>query len=148
MPATDDDTFSGFQWDMRQISAPQAHAITGGCRAVLAGDIDIGAAYRHPDLSPNLDFASTISCVGGVPNQAPTAWDDDSGHGTHTAGTIAAAASGIGIVGTAPNVRLGVTDVADAAGFFFPEAVVCGFVWAGDRGFDVVNNSYFADPFL
>src|SRR3954463_2822959 len=29
-PATDADTFSGLQWDMRQISAPQAHAITGG----------------------------------------------------------------------------------------------------------------------
>ncbi len=146
-PATDADTFSSLQWDMRQISAPQAHAVTGGSRAVLAGDIDTGADWRHPDLAPNIDFANSVSCEGGVPNQAPAAWDDDSGHGTHTAGTIAAAANGIGIVGVAPNVRLGIIDVATPAGFFFPEAVVCGFVWAAEHGFDVTNNSYFADPF-
>ncbi|HEX6292536.1 MAG TPA: S8 family serine peptidase, partial [Herpetosiphonaceae bacterium] len=147
-PATDADTFSGLQWDMRQISAPQAHAITGGSRAVLVGDIDTGLDYRHPDLVPNLDFANSVSCVGGVPNQAPAAWDDDSGHGTHTAGTIAAAANGIGIVGVAPNVRLAAIKASDSQGFFYPEAVVCSFMWAGDRGFDVTNNSYFADPFL
>jgi lantibiotic leader peptide-processing serine protease len=146
-PASDADTFSPLQWDMRQISAPQAHAVTGGSRAVLAGDIDTGADWRHPDLAPNIDFANSVSCEGGVPNQAPTAWDDDLGHGTHTAGTIAAAANGIGIVGVAPNVRLGIIDVSTPGGFFFPEAIVCGFVWAAEHGFDVTNNSYFADPF-
>lgn len=147
-PATDSDTFSGLQWDMRQISAPEAHAITGGSREVLVGDIDTGLDYRHPDLVPNLDFANSVSCVGGVPNQDPSAWDDDSGHGTHTAGTIAAAANGIGIVGTAPNVRLAAIKVSTPTGFFYPEAVVCAFMWAGARGFDVTNNSYFADPYL
>ena len=34
-----------------------------------------------------------------------------------------------------------------ADGFFFPEAVVCAFVWAGDASIDVTNNSYFADPY-
>jgi subtilisin family serine protease len=146
-PASDTDTFSPLQWDMRQIHAPQAHEITGGSEAVLAGDIDTGADWRHPDLAQNIDFSKSVSCEGGVPNQAPAAWNDDSGHGTHTAGTIAAAANGIGIVGVAPNVRLGIIDVATPAGFFFPEAVVCGFVWAAENGFDVTNNSYFADPF-
>lgn len=147
-PASDADTFSGLQWDMRQIRAPEAHAITGGSRAVLVGDIDTGLDFRHPDLVPNLDFSNSTSCVGGVPDQAPSAWDDDNGHGTHTAGTIAAAANGIGIVGTAPNVRLAAIKASDPEGFFFPEAVVCAFVWAGDHHFDVTNNSYFADPFL
>ena len=36
----------------------------------------------------------------------------------------------------------------NADGFFFPEAVVCAFVWAGTHGVDVTNNSYFADPYL
>jgi lantibiotic leader peptide-processing serine protease len=146
-PASDTDNLSGLQWDMRQIHTPEAHAITGGSRAVLAGDIDTGADPSHPDLAPNIDFANSVSCEGGVPNQAPAAWRDDLGHGTHTAGTIAAASNGIGIVGTAPNVRLGIIDVSNSAGFFFPEAVVCGFVWAAEHGFDVTNNSYFADPF-
>jgi lantibiotic leader peptide-processing serine protease len=146
-PASDTDNLSGLQWDMRQIHTPEAHAITGGSRAVLAGDIDTGADPSHPDLAPNIDFSTSVSCEGGVPNQAPAAWRDDNGHGTHTAGTIAAAANGIGIVGTAPNVRLGIIDTADPVGFFFPEAVVCAFVWAAEHGFDGTNNSYFADPF-
>src|SRR5438270_267224 len=73
---------------------------------------------------------------------------DDNGHGTHTAGTIAAASNGIGIVGVAPNVHIAAIKAGDAAGFFFPEAVVCAFVWAGTHHMDVTNNSYFADPFL
>jgi subtilisin family serine protease len=31
-------------------------------------------------------------------------------------------------------------------GFFFPEMVVCSFMWAGTQHLDVTNNSYFADP--
>ncbi len=73
---------------------------------------------------------------------------DDNGHGTHTAGTIAAATNGIGIVGVAPNVKIAGIKAGNADGFFFPEAVVCAFMWAGTHGIDVTNNSYFADPWL
>src|SRR5439155_2380406 len=48
-PATDSDTLSPLQWDMRQIHTPEAHAITGGSPSVLVGDIDTGLDYRHPD---------------------------------------------------------------------------------------------------
>jgi len=138
-------SLAGLQWDMRQIHAFEAHSITSGSKAVLAGDIDTGADYTHPDLNPNIDFANSVSCIGGSPNTAPSAWKDDNGHGTHTAGTIAAA--GLGVTGVAPNVSLGVIKAGDAAGFFFPEAVVCAFMWAGSHHFNVTNNSYFADPF-
>ncbi len=47
----------------------------------------------------------------------------------------------------APNVRVAGIKAGNADGFFFPEAVVCAFVWAGSRHLDVTNNSYFADPF-
>jgi subtilisin family serine protease len=73
---------------------------------------------------------------------------DDNGHGTHTAGTIAAASNGIGIVGVAPNVRIAGIKAGNADGFFFPEAVICAFMWAGDHHVNVTNNSYFADPWL
>jgi subtilisin family serine protease len=148
IPAADSDTFSGLQWDMTQIHAQDAHKITGGYPAVIVGDLDTGLDYTHPDLAANVDLANSVSCVGGVPNQAPTAWDDDNGHGTHTAGTIAAAANGIGIVGVAPNVKIAGVKVGDPNGFFYPEAVVCAFMWAGSHHFKVTNNSYFADPWL
>jgi subtilisin family serine protease len=133
---------------MVQIHTPEAHAITGGSPSVVVGDIDTGLDYTHPDLAPNVDFANSVSCIGGVPNTSPSAWNDDNGHGTHTAGTIAAASNGIGIVGVAPNVRIAGIKAGNAAGFFFPEAVICAFVWAGDHHLQVTNNSYFADPWL
>ncbi len=51
-------------------------------------------------------------------------------------------------MGVAPNVKIAAIKAGDAAGFFFPEAVVCAFMWAGSHHFNVTNNSYFADPWL
>src|SRR4051794_40606808 len=148
VPATDTDTFSGLQWDMRQMHTPEAHAITGGSPAVVAATIDTGVDYRHPDLRQNISDADSANCVSGAPVPGAVAANDDNGHGTHTAGTIAAASNGAGIVGVAPNVKIVAIKAGNADGFFFPEAVVCAFYWAGTHGFDVTNNSYFADPYL
>jgi subtilisin family serine protease len=115
---------------------------------VVVGDIDTGLDYTHPDLAANVDFANSVSCIGGVPDQNPAAWMDVSGHGTHTAGTIAAAANGIGIIGVAPNVKIAGIKAGNDDGYFFPEAVICAFMWAGSHGISVTNNSYFADPWL
>ena len=147
-PAPGDDPLSSIQWDMDQISAPAARAINGGSASVIVGDIDSGLDWTHPDLAPNVDFSRSVSCVGGVPNQDPAAWMDDDGHGTHTAGTIAAAKNGLGMVGVAPNVKIAGIKAGDADGFFYPEAVVCSFMWAATHGIQVTNNSYFADPWL
>jgi subtilisin family serine protease len=147
-PAPGNDNLSGLQWDMAQIHAPEARAINGGSPSVVVGDIDTGLDYTHPDLAPNVDFTNSVSCIGGVPNQSPSAWMDDNGHGTHTAGTIAAAKNTIGIVGVAPNVKVAGIKAGNTAGFFFPEAVICAFVWAGTHNIAVTNNSYFADPWL
>ena len=146
-PATEDPLFS-LQWDMGQIHTPEAHAITGGSPSVLVGDIDTGLDYTHPDLAANVDSANSVNCVNGVPVPGAVAANDDNGHGTHTAGTIAAASNGIGIVGVAPNVKIAGIKAGNADGFFFPEAVICSFVWAATHHFDVTNNSYFADPYL
>jgi subtilisin family serine protease len=146
-PATEDPLFP-LQWDMRQIHAPEAHAITGGSPSVLVGDIDTGLDYTHPDLAPNVSDANSANCVSGVPVQGKVAANDDNGHGTHTAGTVAAASNGMGIVGVAPNVKIAGIKAGNADGFFFPEAVICSFVWAATHHFDVTNNSYFADPYL
>jgi lantibiotic leader peptide-processing serine protease len=144
-PATDADTLTPLQWDMRQIHAPEAHEITGGSASVLVGDIDTGIDFDHPDLAPNIDVANSANCLSGAP-VAGLAAQDDNGHGTHTAGTIAAASNEVGIVGVAPNVKIAGIKSGNADGFFFPQAVICGFMWAGSHHMDVTNNSYFADP--
>ncbi|HZT09431.1 MAG TPA: S8 family serine peptidase [Actinomycetota bacterium] len=147
-PVSDTDSLSGLQWDMQQINTPGAHAITGGSPSIVVGDIDTGLDYTHPDLAANVDGADSVNCVSGVPVPGSVAAMDDNGHGTHTAGTIAAAANGIGIVGVAPNVKIAGIKAGNADGFFFPEAVVCAFMWAGTHHIPVTNNSYFADPYL
>ncbi len=147
-PLATPDSLAGLQWDMRQIHAPEAQAINPGSPSVTVGDIDTGLDFTHPDLAANVDFANSASCIGGVADPDRAAWMDDNGHGTHTAGTIAAAKNGIGITGVAPDVKVAGIKAGNAAGFFFPEAVICSFMWVGTHHIPITNNSYFADPWL
>jgi hypothetical protein len=136
------------QTDMPLIKAPQAHRVTDGSRRVVVGVLDSGVESTHPDLAANMDTADAVSCVdAGRPDTSPGAAEPTtSGHGTHVAGTIAAARNGIGVVGVAPNVRLASVKVVNDDGFIYPEYAVCGFMWAGLHHFDVTNNSYYVDP--
>ena len=146
-PATDSDNLSGLQWDMRQIFTPEAHAITGGSPSIVVGDIDTGLDFTHPDIAPNYSAANSTDCSSGAP-QPLLPGNDVVGHGTHTAGTIAAASNGTGIVGVAPNVKIAGIKSSTNEGFFFPEMVICSFMWAATHNINVTNNSYFADPWL
>jgi len=121
------DSLSNRQWDMTQIHAPEAQAINPGSETVLVGDIDTGLDCSHPDIAPNYDAANSADCESGLAEPL-TAGNDANGHGTHTAGTIAAAANGIGIVGVAPNVKIAGIKSSNDDGFFFPEMVVCSFM--------------------
>ncbi len=144
------DPREGEQWDMRMIKADQAHEVTDGSRSVLVGVLDSGIDPDHPDLVANIDTADSVNCSdAGKPDTSPTGWyPTTSDHGTHVAGTIAAARNGVGIVGVAPNVRMASVKVVNDDGFIYPEYAVCGFMWAALHGMDVTNNSYYVDPFM
>ncbi len=146
-PAVTTDPRESEQWDLTMIKADRAHTVTDGSRSVLVGVLDSGIDADHPDLVANLDVADSVNCTdAGRPSTSgwqPTTSD----HGTHVAGTIAAARNGVGIVGVAPNVRLASVKVVNDAGFIYPEYAVCGFVEAGLKHMDVTNNSYYVDPF-
>ncbi len=137
------------QWDMQMIRADQAHVITDGSRKVVVGVLDSGIDPDHPDLAVNIDVAKSVNCTdAGKIDRSPTGWyPTTSDHGTHVAGTIAAARNGIGIVGVAPKVRVASVKVVNDDGFIYPEYAVCGFMWAGAQHMDVTNNSYYVDPF-
>jgi subtilisin family serine protease len=135
------------QWDMTQIDVAEAHAITTGSPNVVVGVLDSGISSTHPDLATQIAKDKSASCLGGVVNTAEAAWNPTtSSHGTHVAGTIAAAINGVGIAGVAPGVKVASVKVVTDAGFIYPEAAVCGFVWAADHGMQITNNSYFIDP--
>ena len=143
------DPREGEQWDMVQIKADQAHKVTDGTSRVLVGINDSGVDDTHPDLAPNFDAADSVNCINnGVPDTTPGAWrPTTSSHGTHVAGTIAAARNGVGIVGVAPGVRIASVKVVNDDGFIYPEYSICGFVWAAEHKMDVTNHSYFIDPY-
>ncbi|MFD0268449.1 S8 family serine peptidase [Streptomyces sp. NPDC127106] len=140
------------QWDLRTIKADQAHKINDGSPDVTVGVIDTGVDDTHPDLAPNFSRAQSANCVGGVADTSEGAWrpyPDGSDHGTHVAGTIAAARNGVGISGVAPGVKVAGIKVSEpGTSLFYTEAVVCGFMFAAEKGIEVTNNSYYVDPWL
>lgn len=141
------------QWDLRAIGADKAARINPGSKSVTVAVIDVGVDDTHPDIAPNFSPSQSANCVGGKPDTTYGSWrpvDADHYHGTHVAGEIAAARNGIGVAGVAPGVKVSGITVAepDASQLFYPESVVCAFVFAADHGVEITNNSYYVDPWL
>jgi subtilisin family serine protease len=155
------ETFSSLQWDMQMIGATPnlAHATATG-DGVMVGIIDTGIDAAHPDLAPNFDaalsrnFTTDIPLIDGdcalEPDQSCTdpANVDEGGHGTHVSGIVAAAANGIGVAGVAPDATLVNLRAGQDSGFFFFFETVAALTYAGDNGIDVVNMSFYTDPWL
>ncbi|WP_414635473.1 S8 family peptidase [Actinophytocola sp.] len=140
---------TGEQWDMALIHADRARRITPGSRDVVVGVLDSGVDPNHPDLRAALDPARSAGCLTGKPDTTPSAWEPTaSPHGTHVAGTIAAADDGHGTAGVAPGVRVASVKVVDDEGFIYPEYAVCGLMWAAAQRMTITNNSYYVDPWL
>lgn len=140
---------SAEQWDMAMTGAVRANAVEPGDRDVVVGVLDSGIDPAHPELVHALDRSRSAGCLSGAPDRSPMAWmPTASTHGTHVAGTIAAADDGRGITGVAPGVRLASIKVVDDEGYIYPEYAVCGFMWAARHGIEITNNSYFVDPWL
>ncbi len=148
------DPLESLQWDMQQIRAPQAHNFQAGARSVDVGILDSGIDGRHPDFlvdgkGSNVDCARGRNSVSFLPSGpgvgSPDPCTDNQFHGTHVAGTVAAQANGIGVVGVAPNVTLVPVKVCDASGYCYVSAVVDGLTYAGDIRLDVINMSFFVD---
>ncbi|MGW1715441.1 S8 family peptidase [Streptomyces sp. NPDC002156] len=143
------DPLEPLQWDLPAIKADKAHEKSLGSSKVTVAVIDTGVDDTHPDIAPNFDRAASVNCVTGKPDTTDRAWRPTTGespHGTHVAGEIAAAKNGVGVTGVAPGVKVSGIKVSTTAGYFYTEAVVCGFVWAAEHGVDVTNNSYYTDP--
>ena len=160
--AVDAEPLVDLQWDMAMIhaTADESYAVDTGNPDVLVGIIDTGIDASHPDLAPNFNeelsqnFTTDIPLIDGPCNQEPDhscedpADVDEGGHGSHVAGTVAAALNGLGISGVAPTVSLVNLRAGQDSGFFFLFETLEAFVYAGDHGIDVVNMSFFTDPWL
>jgi len=161
-PAVDGDRLSGLQWDMQMIGATPSgsYARQQGSHDVRVGIIDTGVDGSHPDIAPNFDGAlsrnftvdNPVPGIDDGPCEHPSCVDpadeDDDGHGTHVAGTVGAALNGLGVAGVAPKVDLVNIRAGQDTGFFLLQPTVDALTYAGDHGIDVVNMSFFIDPWL
>jgi subtilisin family serine protease len=159
-PAPGTDSLTGYQWDMRMIDVQNddgSPALEAGGDGVLVGIIDTGIDGTHPDIAPNFsnalsrNFTRDIEAIDGVCEYAdcvdPANVDHD-GHGTHVAGTVASPENGVGITGVAPDATLVNVRAGQDSGFFFLLPTIQALTYAADSGIDVVNMSFFVDPWL
>jgi len=138
--ASDPSTGHG-QWNMRVIRANDAWNITAGSHDVVVAVIDSGVFWRNPDLEANY---------------VPTGYDwvnndsdpnDDYGHGSWTAGIIAARTNnGYGVAGIA-QVSIMAEKVVDRNGQGSVENAARGIIHAADAGADILSMSFGTNSF-
>ena len=148
-------------------TTPYGIEITDGDLAIDDGNtgdgvsiavLDTGIDAQHETLEGNLgegwateDAACTTDCGGGPfgggndISECLEEWDDDNDHGTHCAGTAAAADNGTGVLGVAPDATLHAVKVlaCDGSGSF--DDIAAGIEWSADQGHDVQSMSLGAD---
>ncbi len=144
-------------WGLRMVRSDLARTKNAGDRRVKVGILDTGIDRRNPDIAPNFSARLSRNFAPDIPEfdgpcefrgcLDPAGWDDG-GHGTHVAGTVGAAANGFGISGVAPNITLVNIRGGQDSGYFFLGPVTDALTYGGDAGLDVINMSFFVDPWL
>jgi subtilisin family serine protease len=164
------DPMFGAQWGLARIEAPAAWNVTTGSPAVVVAVIDTGADLDHPDLQANLVAGQDLVDLAGVTPPPGTRFEgdfvgidplpeDEVGHGTHVAGTIAALTNTLGVVGVAPTCRImpvrvlaRVVRIADGrvSGSGTAVDIAAGIRWAVDHGARILNLSLggYSDTFV
>ena len=120
-------------WGLTAVGIPNFWKTTRGA-GVRVALLDTGIAMNHPDLKDAIldgkDFTRSAS-----------GWGDVQGHGTHTAGTIAARDNATGCVGVAPEAKLLVGKVLGDNGSGSSAGVAAGILWAIDQKADLISMS-------
>ncbi len=132
-PPNDPYWLDGSLWGLQQIHAQDVWTnFTSGDGSVVVASIDTGVNYSHPDLAANMwrnpleipgngldddgdGYADDVFGIDVVGNDGNPM--DDEGHGSHTAGTIAAVGNnGVGVTGVNWNAKILACKFLDASG--------------------------------
>jgi subtilisin len=108
-----------------ELSTTKAGNGTGSVKVNVAV-LDSGVDLDHPDLT----------VVGSKNCSASASADDENGHGTHVAGTLAAKDDSRGVVGAAPGARIWAVRVLDASGWGTWSTIICGIDWVTSTRID------------
>lgn len=119
-------------WGVRRIGA---FASSSRGEGIVVCVSDTGIDLNHPDLKKNI-----VANFSGIdPNQSG---QDDNGHGTHVAGTIAAINNSLGVSGVAPKAKLIAAKGLNAQGSGFESDLAETIDGCVQRGAQVINMSW------
>lgn len=118
-------------WGVKRVNAPAAWPSNQGS-GVKVAVIDTGIDPNHPDLK-------VAGGYNALDKKAP--WADDHFHGTHVAGTIAAALDGNRVAGVAPKATLYAVKVLSKEGSGSLFSIMDGIMWTAKNGIQVANMS-------
>ena len=160
-PANDPNLSS--QWALQTVQAAQAWGLipnqyltsaTAATGRVIVAILDTGVDCTHPDfanaggsstnsaLGGQLLFSSSVALVATTKSSPACAWQDDHGHGTHVAGTVAAATNnGAGVASLAYPVQLIVMKVLNSQGSGSDSTIASAITMAADAGAQVISMS-------
>lgn len=141
------DPYYIYQWNLKDeseggINAEMAWSVSTGDNVVVAV-LDTGIAYskfKKYSLAPDLSGTSFVSGYDFINNDNKP--NDDEGHGTHVAGTIAQTTNNaLGVAGVAYNASLMPVKVLNGQGSGSYSTIASGIYYAADNNADVINMS-------
>ena len=137
-----DDPMFDKQWHMSRVGAEAAWSMSIA-RGVTVAVIDTGIACENFEQFTKASDLAQTKCVEGrnlIKKNGHA--NDDHGHGTHVAGTIAQSTNNaLGTAGLAFGAQLMPVKVLSANGWGTTSAVADGIRWAADHGAQVINLS-------
>ncbi|MEM9366124.1 MAG: S8 family peptidase [Planctomycetota bacterium] len=143
-------------WNVNAVAAPESWAAGYAGQGVTVAVVDTGVDLNHPDLVQSLYVNPGEIAGDGIDNDGngyvddvngfdfvdgDASPDDGNGHGTHVAGTIAAANNGFGATGIAPEASIVPVRVLGDSGAGSSQSVAAGIRYAADLGVDIINLS-------
>ena len=122
-----------YGWEIVKFNIPNQWKYSQG-ENIKVSVIDTGCDLDHPDLKDNI-----IQGINFVDlNKEP---QDDNGHGSHVAGTIAASNNQTGIVGVAPKAKIMPVKALDKKGSGTLDNIIKGIIWSADNKADIITMS-------
>lgn len=159
-------------WGLKIIESDKGWEKSQG-EGIVVAVIDTGVDYNHVDIAANIwvnpcedlngngqvDQSDFNNVDDACPSQQPNGyiddirgWDfvnndndpmDDSGHGTHVAGTIAAVGNNNkGVIGVAPKARIMILKGLSDIGSGYVDDLAKAITYAAQNGADIISNSW------
>ena len=145
-------------WGLNTINAESAWDSTTGNASLVVANIDTGLYMSHPDIASNVWSNTNETPANGIDDDANgyvddvNGWNwvsnnanvnDNNGHGTHTAGTLAAVGNNnIGITGVAWSAKIMPLKFLNQSGNGTVDNGAKALVYAADMGARISSNSW------